>query len=274
MEEQDRQRLDALFAENCTDGVVIRDGFKAILQCMGNNPTDESIDEVFANFDADGTTGLSKDEFDEWFNKCWVPVAQAREAIVEAFKVLAAESEDSDGRCCITSLVDLLKNRGGEPLSDEDAAVFQKELEVIDTSSDGFIDGEEFANFLTEQCQEVKTEEENQEQTEEVQTETTEEVTETTEEITETSEEQTEEQTENTEEQTENTEEQTENTEEQTENTEEQTENTKEQIEKTEEITEKTEDQNENTEEQTDQQNTENSEQEQSETPKTDQIES
>ncbi|XP_063433705.1 neo-calmodulin-like [Mytilus trossulus] len=232
MEEQDRQRLDTLFSENCTDGVVIRDGFKAILQCMGNNPTDESIDEVFANFDADGTTGLSKDEFDEWFNKCWVPVAQAREAIVEAFQVLAAESEDSDGRCCITSLVDLLKNRGGEPLSDEDAAIFQKELEIIDTSSDGFIDGEEFANFLTEQCQEVKTEEENQEQTEEVQTETTEEITETSEEQTE------------------------------------------EQIEKTEKITEKTEDQNYTTEEQTDKQNTENSEQEPSETPKTEQIKS
>ena len=60
---------------------------------------------------------------------------------------MAAESEDSDGRCCITSLVDLLKNRGGEPLSDEDAAVFQKELEVIDTSSDGFIDGEGIWNF-------------------------------------------------------------------------------------------------------------------------------
>lgn len=267
MEEQDRQRLDVLFSENCTDGVVIRDGFKTILQCMGNNPTDESIDEVFANFDADGTTGLSKDEFDEWFNKCWVPVAQARQAIVEAFKILAAESEDSDGRCCIASLVKVLKNRGSEPLSDEDAEIFQKELEIIDTSEDGFIDGEEFANFLTEQCQEVKTEEENQEQTQEEQTETTEEQTETTEEITETTEEITEEQTENTEEQTENTEEQTENTEEQTENTEDKTENTEEQ-------TEKTEEQTEISEEQTEQQKTENSEEEQSETQKMEQTDS
>ncbi|CAC5378189.1 unnamed protein product [Mytilus coruscus] len=215
-------------------------------------------------------TGLSKDEFDEWFNKCWVPVAQARQAIVEAFKILAAESEDSDGRCCIASLVKVLKNRGSEPLSDEDAEIFQKELEIIDTSEDGFIDGEEFANFLTEQCQEVKTEEENQEQTQEEQTETTEEQTETTEEITETTEEITEEQTENTEEQTENTEEQTENTE----NTEEQTENTEDKTENTEEQTEKTEEQTEISEEQTEQQKNENSEEEQSETQKMEQTDS
>ena len=43
-----------LFEEHCTDGVVTKDAFKTILQCMDNDPTDASIDEVFVNYDADG----------------------------------------------------------------------------------------------------------------------------------------------------------------------------------------------------------------------------
>jgi len=46
--------LDGLFEQHCTDGVVTRDGFKTILQCMENDPTESSIEEVFANFDSDG----------------------------------------------------------------------------------------------------------------------------------------------------------------------------------------------------------------------------
>ena len=88
------------------------------------------------------SSGLSKEEFDEWFIKCWVPQTQARDLIAEAFRTIFKCQESETGRYPIDNLIEILQTRGQERLDDEEAESLRKELEIMDLNGDKNIDAD------------------------------------------------------------------------------------------------------------------------------------
>ncbi|XP_062596668.1 putative uncharacterized protein DDB_G0287113 [Saccostrea cucullata] len=266
--EVEKASYQQYFDRFATDGFLDKEGFKRVLQCLGADPPQCVVDEIFAEHDKDENSQLNQEEFHEWIQDRIKSKPQMRDSLMESLDILFPGQDAVN----IDELLEKLSELGEQFDetertyarmmltqfdSNKDGAIAKTELSTCFYSDDEQIEdanqeveetaeeegnqetAEEETQKVTEENQEV--EEEKQEETEETQevTEETQEVTEDVQEMNEESEEKAEENQEVTEENQEVVEEKQEETEESQEVTEESQEVTEENQEAKEETEEK-----------------------------------
>lgn len=110
------------------------------MRALGQNPTQQELNDLINEIDADGNSLIDFSEFLTMMAR-QIKEQDVEAEILEAFKVF---DSDGDGKISQAELRRVLTTIG-EVLTDEEA---NKMLEAADTDSDGQIDIEEFARIL------------------------------------------------------------------------------------------------------------------------------
>jgi len=124
------------------DGTIDNEELGTVLRSLGNQPTDEEVEDMIREADKDGNGTIDFAEFIEM-----MPTQErdenAEEEMLEAFRVF-----DTDGNGSITA--DELRqifNNLGEKLTDEEISDM---IEEADTDGDGEINYQEFVTMMFE----------------------------------------------------------------------------------------------------------------------------
>jgi len=124
------------------DGTIDSEELGTVLRSLGNQPTDEEVEDMIREADKDGNGTIDFAEFIEM-----MPTQErdenAEEEMLEAFRVF-----DTDGNGSITA--DELRqifNNLGEKLTDEEISDM---IEEADTDGDGEINYQEFVTMMFE----------------------------------------------------------------------------------------------------------------------------
>lgn len=124
------------------DGTIDNEELGTVLRSLGNQPTDEEVEDMIREADKDGNGTIDFAEFIEM-----MPMQErdenAEEEMLEAFRVF-----DTDGNGSITA--DELRqifNNLGEKLTDEEISDM---IEEADTDGDGEINYQEFVTMMFE----------------------------------------------------------------------------------------------------------------------------
>jgi calmodulin len=124
------------------DGTIDSEELGTVLRSLGNQPTDEDVEDMIREADKDGNGTIDFGEFIEM-----MPTQErdenAEEEMLEAFRVF-----DTDGNGSITA--DELRqifNNLGEKLTDEEISDM---IEEADTDGDGEINYQEFVTMMFE----------------------------------------------------------------------------------------------------------------------------
>lgn len=124
------------------DGTIDNEELGTVLRSLGNQPTDEEVEDMIREADKDGNGTIDFSEFIEM-----MPAQErddnAEEEMLEAFRVF-----DTDGNGSITA--DELRqifNNLGEKLTDEEISDM---IEEADTDGDGEINYQEFVTMMFE----------------------------------------------------------------------------------------------------------------------------
>jgi len=124
------------------DGTIDNEELGTVLRSLGNQPTDEEVEDMIREADEDGNGTIDFAEFIKM-----MPTQErdenAEEELLEAFRVF-----DTDGNGSITA--DELRqifNNLGEKLTDEEISDM---IEEADTDGDGEINYQEFVTMMFE----------------------------------------------------------------------------------------------------------------------------
>jgi len=124
------------------DGTIDNEELGTVLRSLGNQPTDEDVEDMIREADKDGNGTIDFGEFIEM-----MPTQErdenAEEEMLEAFRVF-----DTDGNGSITA--DELRqifNNLGEKLTDDEISDM---IEEADTDGDGEINYQEFVTMMFE----------------------------------------------------------------------------------------------------------------------------
>ncbi|GMF00704.1 unnamed protein product [[Candida] boidinii] len=122
------------------DGRISAAELGTVMRALGQNPTQQELNDLINEIDADGNSLIDFSEFLTMMAR-QIKEQDVEAEILEAFKVF---DSDGDGKISQAELRRVLTTIG-EVLTDEEA---NKMLEAADTDSDGQIDIEEFARIL------------------------------------------------------------------------------------------------------------------------------
>ncbi|KAK8789382.1 hypothetical protein WA538_001159 [Blastocystis sp. DL] len=136
-EEQKKEYTQAfeVFDKN-KDGMISRQELKTIMRSLGQNPTEDDIEEMLLNVDRDKDGQISYDEFMKIISQ----QIKASEDVDEMAEAFAVFDVDKDGYITKSELHQVM-NRLGENLTDEQLDAMIKEA---DTDGDGKINIAEF----------------------------------------------------------------------------------------------------------------------------------
>ena len=136
-EEQKKEYTQAfeVFDKN-KDGMISRQELKTIMRSLGQNPTEDDIEEMLLNVDRDKDGQISYEEFMKIISQ----QIKASEDVDEMAEAFAVFDVDKDGYITKSELHQVM-NRLGENLTDEQLDAMIKEA---DTDGDGKINIAEF----------------------------------------------------------------------------------------------------------------------------------
>ena len=111
------------------------------MRILGQNPTEQELDEMIKDVDEDGNGEIDFDEFVKLMIKNLNKEGEAEEELVEVFKVF---DKDGDGKVGLEDLREVFFELE-EKLSDKDLGEM---IEEHDHNGDGFLDFEEFVRMM------------------------------------------------------------------------------------------------------------------------------
>mmetsp|Transcript_2492 Transcript_2492/g.5990 ORF Transcript_2492/g.5990 Transcript_2492/m.5990 type:complete len:149 (+) Transcript_2492:108-554(+) len=124
------------------DGTIDADELGTVLRSLGNQPTDEEVEDMIREADEDGNGTIDFGEFIKM-----MPTQErddnAEEEMLEAFRVF---DTDGDGSITAEELRQIFVNLG-EKLTDEEISDM---IEEADTDGDGEINYQEFVTMMFE----------------------------------------------------------------------------------------------------------------------------
>mmetsp|Transcript_4347 Transcript_4347/g.9064 ORF Transcript_4347/g.9064 Transcript_4347/m.9064 type:complete len:149 (-) Transcript_4347:308-754(-) len=124
------------------DGTIDADELGTVLRSLGNQPTDEDVEDMIREADEDGNGTIDFSEFIKM-----MPTQErddnAEEEMLEAFRVF---DTDGDGSITAEELRQIFVNLG-EKLTDEEISDM---IEEADTDGDGEINYQEFVTMMFE----------------------------------------------------------------------------------------------------------------------------
>ncbi|XP_066919220.1 calmodulin-like isoform X1 [Clytia hemisphaerica] len=131
----------ALYDRN-SNGTINQNELLSVLRSLGQNPTEQEVQDIINEMDANKN---GKIEFQEFLEK----MAERNERndmsedLRNAFRVFDA---NGDGRISVEELRHVMVNLG-DPLTDEEVDEMMREA---DKDNDGYVDYEEFVTMMTE----------------------------------------------------------------------------------------------------------------------------
>ncbi|XP_062609870.1 probable inactive protein kinase DDB_G0270444 [Saccostrea cucullata] len=202
------------FDRFATEGLLDKEGFKRVLQCLGADPPQCVVDKIFAEHDKDENSQLNQEEFHEWIQDRIKSKPQMRDSLMESLDILfpgqdavnidelleklselGEQFDDTERTYASMMLTQFDSNKDGAIANTELSTCFYSDDKQIEDANQEVEEtneeeghqetAEEETQEVTEENQEV--EEEKQEETEEKEevTEETQKVTEETQEVTE-----------------------------------------------------------------------------------------
>jgi calmodulin len=125
------------------DGTITTKELGTVMRSLGQNPSDEDLQEMIEEVDEDKNGTIDFREFLGLMAKK-MKETDTEEELIEAFKVF-----DRDGNGKISSHeLRFVMTSAGEDLSEED---IEEMIHDADTDKDGFIDYEEFVKLMMSQ---------------------------------------------------------------------------------------------------------------------------
>ncbi|XVF28750.1 hypothetical protein REPUB_Repub15cG0057300 [Reevesia pubescens] len=123
------------------DGCITVEELATVIKSLDQNPTEEELQDMISEVDADGNGTI---EFEEFLNLMAKKMKEtdAEEELKEAFKVF---DKDQNGYISATELRHVMINLG-EKLTDEEVEQMIKEA---DLDGDGQVNYEEFVKMMT-----------------------------------------------------------------------------------------------------------------------------
>ncbi|WAR19123.1 CALM-like protein [Mya arenaria] len=122
------------------DGRVSRDELRTAMRRLGQNPTEDEIDDIYEQVDADGSGTIEFEEFAEMMRHRWETVDE-KEELRRSFRVFDRDGDgfisEAELRCIMTQL--------GE-MTDAEVTDMMKQA---DGDGDGKINYEEFVRMMT-----------------------------------------------------------------------------------------------------------------------------
>ncbi|WOL19637.1 calmodulin-1-like [Canna indica] len=122
------------------DGCITLDELATVIKSLGQNPTEEELQEMIQEVDADGSGTI---EFGEFLNLMARKMKESdvEDELIEAFKVF---DKDQNGYISATELSNVMINLG-EKLTDEEVDQMIREA---DLDGDGQVNYEEFVRVM------------------------------------------------------------------------------------------------------------------------------
>ncbi|XP_042433431.1 calmodulin-1-like [Zingiber officinale] len=122
------------------DGCITPEELGTVIKSLGQNPSEEELQEMVQEVDADGNGSI---EFGEFLNLMSRKVKETNveEELKEAFKVF---DKDQNGFISATELRNVMINLG-EKLTDEEV---EKMIKEADLDGDGQVNYEEFVRMM------------------------------------------------------------------------------------------------------------------------------
>lgn len=137
---QDFKASFSLFDQD-GDGRVSKDELRTAMRSLGQNPTEQDLDEIMREVDKDGNGTIEYEEFIRMMSRRSQEINEEEE-LRKSFKVF---DKDGDGVISFTELKYVMSNLG-ERMSDAEITAM---LEQADTDGDGQINYEEFVRMMT-----------------------------------------------------------------------------------------------------------------------------
>ncbi|KAL4237852.1 hypothetical protein ACF0H5_002564 [Mactra antiquata] len=123
------------------DGKVSKDELRTAMRSLGQNPTEDELNEIMNEVDKDGNGTIDYDEFVNLMSKRSLEVNEEDE-LRKSFKVF---DKNGDGLISFEELKYVMTHMG-ERLSDTEVTNM---LQQADTDGDGQINYEEFVRMMT-----------------------------------------------------------------------------------------------------------------------------
>lgn len=123
------------------DGDISTKELGTVMRSLGQNPSDEELEDMVREVDVDGNGTIDFDEFLQMMSRK-MKETDTEEEIKEAFKIF---DKDSNGFISPSELKNVM-NHLGEKLTDEEVEEMIKEA---DLDGDGQISYEEFVQMMT-----------------------------------------------------------------------------------------------------------------------------
>nr|XP_022338157.1 caltractin-like [Crassostrea virginica] len=135
------EKYQQYFDRFSRDGLLDKQGFRSVLQCLEIDPPQCVVDEMFAEHDKDENSQLSNDEFYEWIKDRIKSKSEMRESLMQSLDILFPGTD----RVSIEDLLAKLSELG-ETFDETEAAYARMTLEEFDSNDDGHIDKSELMN--------------------------------------------------------------------------------------------------------------------------------
>ncbi len=126
------------------DGGITTEELGYVMRALGQNPSDDEVENMFSDVDADGSGEIEFDEFLKIMQRRVVSISSTGntgENWMEAFKIF---DQDGDGFITALELGRVLKNMG-EELKDYE---LDEMIQEADKDGDGRLNYEEFLNIM------------------------------------------------------------------------------------------------------------------------------